>query len=306
MIFSLLYREFIGIFSLSFIPLVFYFHMSERIKKMVGILLCSFIMGAYVAAVSYRAAWNFERQLIFEPEEKYRKKFEKQIEEVGMCPNQVKLRYAYNDDAIGLTLFNTIIIDPMLWKSLEKDIAFTNAQKIINTYVMPAVSPAKKKFQEQLNKSLTPLVQRFIFKHELSHVDDNFSWKKIILVGFLSILTTFIVLNLVTMMLPFWSGWLVYVLALLLAVGINLGLNWTSNYFFKAKKEKEADLFAAKYCSKEEINAAADFFEQYEKNAKELRKTDGITWTDCAPQFFRGYASGEDRVKYLREIAESK
>jgi hypothetical protein len=306
MIVSLLSRQLFATLNLSLMILCVYFAAPAFALSTIGIAFCALGMGLYIALTTYRSSWNVERRLQFVPSEKYKKMFEEQIEQVGLQPSQVSLRYAYNDDGVGLTLFNTVMVDPMLWKGIEDDPAFLNAQQVINMQIIPALPEEKKKLHAQLNALLTQPVQRFIFKHELGHVADQFSYKKIALIGCIGFVSTANALFFTQATINHFNGWMVFVGAVIIAMFTDLFLSYSSNIFFKARKEKAADFFAAKTCSKEEIEAAADFFEGYEVSAQEFRKSSGETFTDSAPMFFRGYIDGKNRAHYLREIAQSK
>ena len=82
-------------------------------------------------------------------------------------------------------------------------------------------------------------------------------------------------------------------------------LTYSSNVLFKYNEEKKADLFASKYSTTEEINAAANFFEEYQKYANEYQVSMGIA--SRIPQVvLSGHPDGKSRACYLRNIATKK
>ena len=301
-----LMRQFLSTLNLCTPILLAYFIFPTFVMSAIGIVIFSLLVASNLAFSSYLSSSNIENGLKFVPSEKYKKMFEEQIEQAGLKPSQVSLRYAYNDDAIGLTLFNTVIVDPMLWKGIKDDPAFLSAQQVINTHIIPTLPETKKKLHIQFNALLTEPAQRFIFKHELGHVADKYSYKRIALTGCIGALSTTNALLFVRIFIDSFNGFIVFGGAVIVAMLTDSLVSYSSNIFFKARKEKAADFFAAQTCSKEEVEAAADFFEGYEVSAQEFRKSIGQTFTDIAPMFFRGYVSGADRAKYLRKIAQLK
>lgn len=302
MIIATIRQEFTGILNLS-IPIIFasYFY-PQYLCTVWGILLCSLIIGAYLAYLSYKATSATKNSLLFEPTGAQKKLFEADIIRCGLKSEDVALRYAYTDDAIALTMFNTIALDPMLWSGID-DPEFIKAHDVVAQHVLPGVPENKKQFHAKIKKILSQDAQKFIFRHELAHVFHNFSNKRIALNGLIGFIFTSSALTAAYAMLPSLGGWLALVVGIIVAACVDLSLTYASNYFFKSVAEKNADLFAVQFSSKEEIQAAADFFSGYELAAQEYRKTIGLATT--LPVFITGYIDGISRAKYLREMVRS-
>lgn len=88
----------------------------------------------------------------------------------------------------------------------------------------------------------------------------------------------------------------------LLAAGVtDLLLSYSSNYFFKAREEINADLFAARHSTRDETAAAADFFEAHQnildthKEQTLVAKIPGI--------ILSGHPNGKTRANYLRKLS---
>lgn len=299
----LLVRQFIGFFLL-FVPfLLLYSYKPQFMLSFYGALIYALLVGFRTGYVYYQSSKNLVKGLKFVPSGSVKNYFEEQVKEVGLNPQDIAFRYAYCDSNIALTVFNTIIIDQMMWHGCDEDSVCVEAQNLIKIQIQPVLLPVQKKFHQQIKGALTPDAQRFIFKHELGHVVDNYSWKRIILngiIGFGGMYSGIFVGKILVLA----NYGLVSLLAGIITGGVvDLLLTFVSNVVFKAPKETGADSFAIKHSSKKEIAAAADFFEKYEIYAIEYRKTMGDTISDSAPRFFRGYAPSKERVAYLRNAA---
>jgi len=289
--------------SLPFI--VLYFYCPQFILSFNGAIFCSFLIGLKLAFIVYQQGKNMIKGLQFTPTGKFKKYFDKQIKEVGLNPENISLRYAYCDTNIALTAFNTIIIDQMIWSGFDEDPVFIEAQQVVKKHLQPTFSIQSKKLHKEIKAALTPHAQKFIFKHELGHVVDKYSWKKVILNAFIGFTATFVSFSIIQNFITVYDNLLVLFLAIIVAAFIDLSSSYLSNGLFKVSEEQNADIFAVKYSSKKEIIAAADFFEQYEKHAKEYRKSIG-SMADYSTRFLMGYVPSEERVQSLKKAAEAK
>lgn len=173
MIVSIIKQELLGVIILA-IPLgVLYYVFPRFIFSFLGIVLCSLGIGIYLALVNYQATKKTINQLMFIPSGQCKKLFEDEIVQCGLQVDNVSLRYGYADDGIALTMFNVVIVDQMVWKNIESDPEACKAKNLIEYHILPAISAEKKALHDKINKSLSPDVQRFIFKHELGHVFYN-------------------------------------------------------------------------------------------------------------------------------------
>ncbi|MFT6765918.1 MAG: hypothetical protein ACJAZS_000812 [Alteromonas naphthalenivorans] len=306
MFLSLIINELYSFAVLSLPFVVAYMYRPQFILSITGALLCSLLIGLRTAFVHYKQADNLAKNLKYSPTGECKDYFDEQIKEAGLNPDDIALRYAYCDSSIAMTVFNTVMVDQMIWKSIDKDPICIEAQSIIKTHIQPTLPAHTKQLHIKINDALTPKAQRFIFKHELGHVVDHYSWKKIALNGVIGFAAMYSGFYVAQVLIAAYDGLLVFGAAVSAASFVGLSLTWIGNALFKAPREKDADLFAAQYSSKEEVEAAADFFEKYEACSQEYRKAIGDTHSEIAPRFLMGYVSGQERVQYLRKIAASK
>jgi Zn-dependent protease with chaperone function len=82
-------------------------------------------------------------------------------------------------------------------------------------------------------------------------------------------------------------------------------LGHINNALLKVYLEKQADHFAAQFSSKEELEAAAQFFEQYEHGAKKYLPTPGLA-AYLPITALTGHPEMTERVAYLRKAADEK
>lgn len=298
-------QQLIGFINLSLPLILLYAFLPNFVLSFWGIMLCSLAIGLYVAYITHIITKNQVRSLQFIPSQNYRQMFHQEIAHCGLEPNDVALRYAYTDDGVAMTLFNTIAIDPMFWKEID-DPEFFKARSVIEQHILPHVPENKKILHAHINAILTPLAQKFIFKHELGHIVYNYSNKRVIVAGMLGALATALGLCVVYTTIAAWGGLISLMLGILTSALVDLLATYVTNIFFKAREEKKADIFACTFSSKEEILAAADFFEQYEKYAAEYRTSIGGLTAWMPTIILSGYIDGISRAHYLRNIAHSK
>jgi hypothetical protein len=306
MFLALIINQLYSFAYLSWPFIIVYIYRPLFILSLKGAITCSLLVGLRVAFMHYKPTDNLVKALKFSPTGKYKDYFNKQIKETGLNPDDIAVRYAYCDSSIALTAFNTVMIDQMVWKGFDEDPICIEAQNVIKIHIQPILPAHSKELHKKINDALTPEAQRFIFKHELGHVSDYHSWKTIALNGVIGFAAMYSGFSVVQVFIGAYEGLFVLGAAISTAGIVDFSLGCLRNAFFKAPKEKEADLFAAKYSSKKEIEAAADFFEKYEACSQVYRKAVGDNYSEFSPRFFRGYVSGQERVRYLREAAASK
>lgn len=298
-------QQMVGVFNLS-MPLFLVYQVSpDFLLSYPGIILCSLAIGAYVAYLTYFRSKNEMQSWKFIPSPDQTTIFNKTIIACGLDPAKIALRYAYAGDGVAVTLFNTIVIDPMLWKDID-DPEFYKTREIIEKHVLPVVDEHKKRLHAQIDTILTPSVQEFIFKHELGHVVRQFSTRRIIMLGCMAALATGAALWAVWSTIGALGGLRAFLVGFIVGTCVDLLLSYASNVFFKAQEEKKADLFACHFSSREEIEKAADFFEQYEGYAQEYRNALGGMHTMIPSIILSGYIDGKSRARYLRDIAQEK
>ncbi len=300
MIGSMILQQIIGISKLSLPLVILYLQFSHRLFSFLGIALCSLGIGTYIAYVTYKSTKNMADVLKHVPSDQHMQMFHGEIIQCGLQPKDVCLRYAYADDGIAVTMFNTVAIDPMLWKNITDDPEFIKAKGIIENHVIPGIPEAKKVLHAKINKALSPNAQKFIFRHELGHVFYNYSNKRILLTGVFGAITVCAGLLSAYAVINILGGVGALLLGIFVGSSTDLLLTYSSNIFFKAREEKKADMFAIRYSAKEEIEAAADFFEQYEKYAQEYRNNTSGLIASMPTMLLTGYTDGITRANYLK------
>ena len=268
-----------------------------------GKLCCAAAAALFICYRVFFITKNQADVLRFVPTGNYKEELEKAVTVCGLEPNAIRIRYGYTNEAIALTMFNTISLDPLLWQSIEHDPEALKAKEVLELYVR-SIPEAQKNRLTTIRTLLSADAQKFIFKHELAHVYYNFSYKKIMVmvgVGFIAILAGI-------MMAMHWLPLLgsgAVIIGMVVGGIIDLVLTYASNYFFKAYQERMADLFAAHYSAAQEIEAAAEFFEKHQE-LLDVRQPELGILAKIPSVILIGYPHGKTRAVYLRNLAAKK
>lgn len=302
MVLNQLKLQAMGVFNLALpvIILAQFYTMQDSVK-----LVCSVMIGLYVAYLHYKTAHAHSINLKFEPTGSWKELFEKHIRTCGVDPEKIQLRYGFSNEMIATTTFNTISIDPLLWTLSEHDPKAIEALGVIHQFITPQLSEQQKERLYAIRAILTEPAQRFIIKHEAAHVHYNYSNKKISLMGVIGSIATFSGITITMQLLSYMPGVLAILFGLCTGGLLDLILSQASNYFFKLQEEKKADLFACQYSTQEEIFAAADFFEKFHAITQPAQPIN--FWTKKIPSsILTGYLVGSERAVYLRSVAITK
>ena len=302
MIMPILIQQLKGVINLALPLIALAFIKPSIFSNLTGVLLCSLGIGAYVAYLTYATTQKQANSLGYAPSAEYKKTFDHMITQCNLKPDQVNVRYGYTDDAVATTMLNTVAVDPLMWKQIETDPQVGLVKQVLAGLL--ATLPAdKKSHQEKIAADLTVGAQQFIFKHELGHVYYRYAIKKVLLCGAIAAIATLVGISVACLLREHII--LAIVLGMLAGGLTDLFLSYSSNIFFKYYEEKKADLFAARYSSAQDINAAADFFEKYRDHATAYKKPMGLI--AYIPQvILSGHPDGKIRAQYLRDLAAQK
>lgn len=296
---NLLRQEAIGVFRLS-IPILLIAYMSpELLFTLYGQIACSWGVGFLIFYQLYTQTKNQATILQFAPSEQNKTMFDQIIETCNFRPETVNLRYGYSNEGLALTMFNTISIDPLIFQDLENDPEALKLKTILETYTIPTMSELQKKRIECVKEIASTSVLQFIFKHELGHVFYNYSFKIITMMATIGFIAAFC--GIATAIVYFHLlNKAAILLGMIVGGIIDLTLSYSSNYFFKAQAEKNADLFAAHHSTAEEIKAAVDFFEKHQE-IYDTYPQPGIL-AKLPSAILTGHQPGKTRACYLRKL----
>lgn len=303
MIFFILLQQIIGVTYIAIFFISLYQISPSFALSRQGVALWSLLVGLYVGGVSYYTTHSQSQGLLFAPTGPHSQQFTQEVSKCGCDTEIVCVRYAYTDDAIATTHFNTIALDSMAWSTTQNDPEAVKARDMIEKCIIPHVPADKKELHTAIQNNLSKDAQAFIFRHELGHVFYNDSMRRVVRAAFVGAIGMGMTLTLASLLMPILGG----VRTALACVGVgavaDLLFGYASNLFFKVYEEKRADLFAAKFSSQKEIEAAASFFETYEVACGKYR--DGLnSMLYLLPlSLYNGHIDGVIRARYLREIA---
>lgn len=206
----------------------------------------------------------------------------------------------FSNEMIACTTFNTIMLDPLFWSEAQDDTQMQKAKEVVETYIVPTLSEESKTRINLINEKLSIPAKRFIFKHELAHVANSYSVKKLLLTAALTTIVAFISIKL-SILSYGYLGKFAALVGIVCAAILDLIFTYASNIIFKACEEKNADIFAAKFSDAQEIKEAADFFENYQTISDENNKSTGII-AKLPIIVLSGHYDGKSRAKYLRKF----
>jgi Zn-dependent protease with chaperone function len=128
----------------------------------------------------------------------------------------------------------------------------------------------------------------------------NYSRNKLFLVFATGVIFSFSGLMVAQVLLPL-SALGALCVGMIVAGVLDLLLAYVTNYFFKVQQEREADLFAARYSTQEEIQAAALFFEKHQDLRDAHKDTNGFL-NRLPSTLTTGHPDGHTRAFYLRSF----
>lgn len=301
--FITLITQLIGLFNLAIPAMVAYILAPAFVASTIGKIFFSSLIGLSVWYAMYSNTKKQTRILQFIPSGIYKQNFDGLIKACAIEPDTIHLRYGYTNEMLAMAMFNTVIIDPLLWSGVEEDPEFIKVNKVLTDHVLPTLSELQKTRLAKVKPLFSPAVQNFIFRHELAHVYNNFSIKKLLIVGLCGALTGYTGMSLA---LAFKHlGFNAILMSVCAAWLVDLLLTFGSNIFFKSFAEKNADIFAAQYSTCEEIEAAAEFFEQLQI-IYDIHKDSSALASYLPSIIISGHLNGKSRGRYLRAIARQK
>ena len=302
----MLLQQIIGIINLSIPAIVLYQLFPSYILHPYGIALYSLCIGLYILYCQYRAATNIKKALLYTPKETVLESFNKEIIACGMLPEQINLRYSYLNDNVASSTLNTICIDPMIWKDIDHDSDVIIIKNIIERQIIPNVPEASKKMHAHIAQIISPAAQHFIFRHELGHTYYAYTPYVLCALFFIGVIMAALGMMTAYYLLPVYGGLIALIAGMLVSGISDLLLGYCNNAFLKVTLEKQADSFAIKHSTAEELNAAADFFEQYEEAAIKYRTQIGGLQSILPAIAVTGHPNAKIRVAYLRNAAALK
>lgn len=294
----MLKQQLIGIINLS-LPIIILFLIYPVIFSLwMGNIACAVAIGLYVWYLNRKSLHAMTSSLTFKPTLEWKQSLEAQILACGLNPEKIRLFYAYTNESLAISSYDAIIIDPVIRTNTHEDPEALKVIDIFNTAISPALSELQKIRTKKIQELFSKNAESFIFKHELGHIAHHSSYKKLMLVFLIATLATYSGIITALCVAPI-NGWLAIAAGMLVGGISDLALSWLSNGICKVYDENQADAFAIRYSSAEEIEAAATFFEQYQDILDQ--HGDKHALHGFVPQrFATGYLNGKIRAQLLR------
>ena len=145
--------QLIGTLNIA-LPLVLGYQIApEAMLSRPGIVVSAGVVGAYLYCINYRQSKNQQNVLLYKPSGETQKQLADEIIKCGMDPEDIALRYSYLNDSIASSNFNTICIDPMVWKGLEEGGDVEPVRDVIERHILPSVPEQNKQMQDHIKKN---------------------------------------------------------------------------------------------------------------------------------------------------------
>lgn len=297
-------QQITGVINLSLPVIMVYQLYPALLYTYWGIFICALVIGIVTYYLNRRATVNMVRALTYHPSLAYQQRLASLMQQCGINPKDVILIYAYTNEQIIISAFNTLILDPVLWSSLADDSEARKVIEIFETHTLPTLSSVQKQRIETIKTIFPVEAQSFFFKRQLAHIYNHFTTKKLFVIGFVATLAAYISI-LAAMSVVHISGLLAIGVGIVTGFVTDLAFTYLSNLFFKLKEEKAADLFAAHYSSHKEIEAAIFFLEEHKKMRDSFKNPP--QFLDFVPySLATGHYDSVTRANYLREVAHKK
>lgn len=292
-------QQIIGTVYLS-IPVIFLYLFHPAFA---GQLFCAFLIGLYPLYLNYVGVQNMSRSLLYAPTNQYLSSFNRLITECGLDPSAIVLRYAYSAQAIAMASGNVVIVDPVVWSGIDED---PNAQAVKHVYEQTIKPTLTEKMETRIGlfkEALTPGAQRFIFKHEVGHVVQKFSVKKLVVIFLIAFFGAYAGIA-SAMSIVDYNGYFAISLGLVVGCFFDYALLFFSNLVFKSREENNADLFAVKHSSKEDIQDAAQFFKKHQEIMDQY--PEHFFFCSIPSLILSGHQNGHTRAIWLHKHANLK
>ena len=293
-----------GVINLSLPIIILYNIHPIFIMSLPGKLLCSASIGAYLYFIHSTQLQNLQSSLQFSPTDHHKQEFEYLIAQCNVDPNAVIVKYAYIPEGIAMTAGKTVIIDPVIWHGIDDDPQAIKVKEIFTTHFEKNLTPDQTAQIAEFHQILTPESQRFIFKHELGHVVQNFSAKKLFLIFCLGFLATYSGITGAVLTLKI-HGFLAIFVGMLVGGCMDLFLTYGSNVAWKLQEEKAADRFAVEHSNAHDVQAAALFFENHQ-HIIDRYKQSGNFIANLPSVILSGHQHGAARSAYLLKLLAKK
>lgn len=295
-------QQLIGTINLSVPVIVLYFVYPSLFAHTTGIIACSLMVGLYIWYLNWRQAKALESSLKFVPTAEYQAKFNTLMRECEVNPDDINVRYAYTNEQIAMMVNNMVIVDPVLWDIQDSEAL--KVKQIFDLHIKPAISKTQELRLSGIKEALNPAAERFIFKHELGHIVNNFSQKKLFGSFIIGSLAAFCGIY-AAMMVVHINGLLAIAAGVIVGGFYDLVYTYTMNAAWKFREEKAADRFAAQYSSPDDIIAAAKFFAKHQEIINSHKEPGN--WLAVLPsEITTGHQNGYKRSVFLRALATSR
>lgn len=292
----------VGTINLALPIIVLYWVYPSLLHTFVGQLAAALFLGAFIYYNQKQLAVNQIAVLRYVPTGTHKEAFDGLISQCGVDPQTVQLRYAYNAEQTALANASCIIVDPLVWQGLLDDPQAQEVQIVFEKYIEPTLAPLQKQRINALRQKLNPKAGNFIFRHELGHVVQRQTARKLVAIAASATVAAYTAIAVGMALVPI-SGFLALAVALPVGMIADYTTTFVRNYFWQQKEEKAADAFAINHSTTEEIKEAAAFLKYQQEVLDTYPEKSFIKFPQ---ELTSGHPHGSKRYAYLMAAAQKK
>jgi hypothetical protein len=295
----MLKQQIIGIINLSTPVIILYQFCPSIFLVWYGQIVCALLVALYLLYLNRVAVQQNSAALLYTPTAHYKESLENMIRGCGLQPEEVQIRYAFTNESIAQNMENMVIIDPTLFSEYENDPGANAVLTLFSTTFVRGLTPNGEMRIPAIKEILSSAAQHFIFKHELGHIYYNYTAKKLVVIGMIGFCAAYLAIVAAIKTVPV-NGFLAILVGMTVGCVVDLALSYWSNIVFKLSQEKAADQFAVAHSTREDIEAAADFFRKHQE-ILDTYPEEGF-FANLPSVIKTGHQNGYDRAQTLRTL----
>lgn len=297
-------QQIMGVIQLSLPVIIIYSIYPALVIDPRGQLFLALLLGFYMWYLHKVQHDALIKSLIYVPTGDHKQAFEELIRACKVAPETIALRYAYTGGQLAMAVGRTIIVDPLTSTLWADDGEAIKVKDIFESAIHGTLSIVQKTRITGFREQMSAGAERFIFKHELGHVVDNFAWKKLWTIFILGTFAAYCGIAAGVAGLRF-GGFGAIVIGIFVGGLVDIVAGYLSNAFFKAAAEKRADFFAVQHSPYRDVEEAADFFVKHQEII-DLHKEQDTFLNKLPSIIISGHMHGKKRAIYLRRLVEQK
>lgn len=298
--FKALQTNALGTINLVGLPLILFIYLQPAgIPLELIVLLAGLATGLRLYFMHKKAARNLINTLQYRPTGQHLALTDEILQPNKASAAHVSIRYAYTQEGIAMAIDDVVVIDPMLMSLWSDDPQAFAVQEIYAQHIAPTLTEKQLERLTKTKLALTAPAQRFILRHEIGHILQRFTSKKLILIGLTGFIMTIAAFYAAIWTIAIAGSLSASIFGIVVGMMSDLSVTYLINVTYKRYCEIDADRYAAQTSSVEEITAAAEFFDRHQEIIDATTEyTNLFSYLPCV--IASGHENGHARATKLR------